>query len=88
MTGVRNIRGNRMLKLTQLEAVKVLIEAEKDKAEYPQLRSGQSVWNNIPNEYLLQYVANDYGYDREVDFFEETDYDIVLNKFFKYFVEE
>lgn len=77
-----------MIKLTQLEAVNTLIKAEKQKSENPWLRSGQALWNNIPNKYLQQYVANDYGYQREVDFFEETDYDIVLNKFFKYFVEK
>lgn len=77
-----------MIKLTQQEANDLLIQAINQKQEYPMLRLGQSIWILIPNQRLQHYIINDYFYDPDVDFFNETDDNIALDKFYKYFVEE
>ncbi len=77
-----------MIKFTQQEASNLITKASYQKAQYPMLRFGQSLWLLIPNKRLQLYIGNDYFYDPAVDFFNETDYDVVLEKFYKYFVEE
>lgn len=79
-----------MLKLTKQQANDIITKATQAVVlgiSY-NYRLGQSIWNNIPNEYLRQYIDNTYGYDRNIDFFYEKDDDIALEKFYKYFVEE
>lgn len=56
-------------------------------------RFGQSLWNLIPNEILKQYWKDspfglDSGWAKDVDFFYEQNPDIVIAKFYKFFVED
>lgn len=88
-----------MRKLTQQEAKELIRQAwlDVEKYGYGSYRFGQSVHNLIPTEISKQYeiwidsptgrkIFN--GYVKDVDFYYEQNCDIVLEKFFKFFVEE
>ena len=83
------------VKLNQIQAAELVKQAWLDVEKYGMgsYRFGQSLWNRIPMRILSQYVdigeVSGYpcGYKTEVDFFYIRDSDVVMEKFYKYFVE-
>jgi hypothetical protein len=82
-----------MNKLTKDEAQSLFIKAWKDVEKYSlgSYRFGQSLWNLIPND-IIETMKDfdqwgDYGFtDVDCCFYYEPNSDIVIEKFYKYFV--
>ena len=79
-----------MKKLTQTEANELIRLAWLDVERYGKgtYRFGQSLWNLIPNEILFHNQDTPYACLSDADFFYEQNCDTVLEKFYKYYVED
>lgn len=79
-----------MQKLTQQQASELISRAWKQVSEQNlgSYRFGQSLWDIIPPVITLQYWNVGSGYLHQVDFYYEQNTDIVIEKFYKYFVED
>lgn len=77
-----------MSKLTQEEATVLIAQAWKDVSKHTlgSYRFGQALWNLIPDDLFDEIIVKD-GYNSMVDFYYEPNSDIVVEKFYRYFVE-